>query len=155
MRKLGLSVVASLDQGDTINQWHSRFNPWSPGSEPRALPNGPAKSTTVHPWPWSGVSLEKKAWMSPRPADSEPGSWERCLGKVAGGAAGPGDRKRTFKTRPPNGCLPAGQVSVPSPDLGSLDSHLFREPPKSRQAMAFFMSVPPKMEGAMLLEMTS
>lgn len=84
MRKLGLSVVASLDQGDTINQWHSRFNPWSPGSEPRALPTGPAKSTTVHLWPWSGVSLEKKAWMSPRPADSEPGSWERCLGKVAG-----------------------------------------------------------------------
>lgn len=38
---------------------------------------------------------------------------------------------------------------------GRLDPHLFREPPKSRQAMAFFMSVPPKMEGAMLLETTS
>lgn len=44
---------------------------------------------------------------------------------------------------------------IPSPDLGVPGPHLFREPPKSRQAMAFFMSVPPKMEGAMLLEMTS
>lgn len=56
-------------------------------------------------------------------------------------------------------CCPMGQVTHPLPRRGGggsvLHPHLLREPPKSRQAMAFFMSVPPKMEGAMLLEMTS
>lgn len=48
-----------------------------------------------------------------------------------------------------------GRMTVPAPDPGDLNLYLFREPPKSRQAIAFFMSMPPKMEGAMLLEMTS
>lgn len=92
-------------------------------------------------------------WASPQPAGSQPGRRGGCL-RGAGGAEGPGQINEKGIHVLTTWQLPScGQVTN-SPPRG-LDTHLFREPPKSRQAMAFFMSVPPKMEGAMLLETTS
>lgn len=78
------------------------------------------------------------------------------MGKEPGGSRqGSQEKEKNIQVLTTSSYPPMGQVTCPLPDLGELDPDLFREPPNSRQAMAFFMSVPPKMDGAMLLEMTS